>query len=92
VIDGDDNIIVGVSADNEGDPDSIVLIKFDSSGEEIWQKDYTADGQYSNLELGAMVLSGTDIFVAADYDRRRAMRAHGYHGPVDESQCHRWRP
>ena len=67
VIDGDDNIIVGVSADNEGDPDSIVLIKFDSSGEEIWQKDYTADGQYSNLELGAMVLSGTDIFVAADY-------------------------
>jgi outer membrane protein assembly factor BamB len=68
VIDGDDNIIVGVSADNEGDPDSIVLIKFDSSGEEIWQKDYTADGQYSNLELGAMVLSGTDIFVAADYE------------------------
>ena len=67
VIDADDNIIVGVSADNEGDPDSIVLIKFDSSGEEIWQKDYTADGQYSNLELGAMVLSGTDIFVAADY-------------------------
>jgi hypothetical protein len=67
VIDEDDNIIVGVSADNEGDPDSIVLIKFDSSGEEIWQKDYTADGQYSNLELGAMVLSGTDIFVAADY-------------------------
>jgi outer membrane protein assembly factor BamB len=67
VIDGDDNIIVGVSADNEGDPDSIVLIKFDSSGEEIWQKDYTADGQYSFMELGAMVLSGTDIFVAADY-------------------------
>ena len=67
VIDADDNIIVGVSADNEGDPDSIVLIKFDSSGEEIWQKDYTADGQYSWMELGAMVLSGTDIFVAADY-------------------------
>jgi hypothetical protein len=68
VIDGDDNIIVGVSADNGGDPDSIVLIKFDSSGEEIWQKDYTADGQYSWMELGAMVLSGTDIFVAADYE------------------------
>jgi hypothetical protein len=68
VIDGDDNIIVGVTADNEGDPDSIVLIKFDSSGEEIWQKDYTADGQYSWMELGAMVLSGTDIFVAADYE------------------------
>jgi hypothetical protein len=67
VIDADNNIIVGVSADNEGDPDSIVLIKFDSSGGEIWQKDYTADGQYSNMELGAMVLSGTDIFVAADY-------------------------
>jgi hypothetical protein len=67
VIDGDDNIIVGVSADNEGDPDSIVLIKFSSSGGEIWQKDYTADGQYSFMELGAMVLSGTDIFVAADY-------------------------
>jgi hypothetical protein len=67
VIDGDDNIIVGVSADNEGDPDSIVLIKFDSSGEEIWQKDYTVDGQYSWMELGAIVLSGTDIFVAADY-------------------------
>jgi hypothetical protein len=68
VIDGDDNIIVGVSVDNGGDPDSIVLIKFDSSGEEIWQKDYTADGQYSWMELGAMVLSGTDIFVAADYE------------------------
>ena len=68
VIDGDDNIIVGVSADNEGDPDSIVLIKFDSSGEEIWQKDYTADGQYSWMELGAIVLSGTDIFVAAEYE------------------------
>ena len=67
VIDADDNIIVGVSADNDGDPDSIVLIKFDSSGGEIWQKDYTADGQYSCMELGAMVLSGTDIFVAADY-------------------------
>jgi hypothetical protein len=67
VIDGDDNIIVGVSADNEGDPDSIVLIKFDSSGEEIWQKDYTADGQYSWMELGAMVLSGTDIFVTSEY-------------------------
>jgi outer membrane protein assembly factor BamB len=67
VIDADDNIIVGVSADNGDDPDSIVLIKFSSSGGEIWQKDYTADGQYSNMELGAMVLSGTDIFVAADY-------------------------
>jgi hypothetical protein len=67
VIDADDNIIVGVSVDNNG-PDSIALIKFDSSGEEIWQKDYLADGQYSWMELGAMVLSGTDIFVAADYE------------------------
>ena len=67
VIDADDNIIVGVSKDNSG-PDSIVLIKFDSSGGEIWQKDYKADGQYSWMELGAMVLSGTDIFVAADYE------------------------
>ena len=66
-VDSDDNIIVGVSADNTVDPDSIVLIKFDSSGTEIWKKDYVGSGDYSFMELGAIVLSGTDIFITGEY-------------------------
>lgn len=68
-IDADNNIIVAVSADNGSDPDSIVLIKFTGMGSVTWQKNYVASGQYSWMELGAIVLSGTDIFVAGEYEQ-----------------------
>lgn len=65
-VDADDNIIVAASVDRNG-PDSIVLMKLTSSGSVTWQKNYVGSGQYSWIELGAIVLSGTDIFVTGDY-------------------------
>jgi hypothetical protein len=67
-VDADDNIIVAASVDRTG-PDSIVLMKLTSSGSVTWQKNYVGSGQYSFIELGAIVLSGTDIFVTGDYVR-----------------------
>lgn len=67
-VDGDDNIIVAASVDRTG-PDSIVLMKLTSSGSVTWQKNYVGSGQYSWIELGAIVLSGTDIFVTGNYVR-----------------------
>ena len=67
-IDEDNNIIVAVSRDNNG-PDSLALIKFTDAGSVTWQKNYVGAGQYSWTELGAIVLSGTDIFVAGEYEQ-----------------------
>jgi hypothetical protein len=67
-VDGNDDIFVAASVDNDEDPDTIVLIKLTSSGSIVWQRDYLGTGGGSIMEVGAMVLSGTDIFVAGDYD------------------------
>jgi hypothetical protein len=67
-VDSNDDIFIAASVDNDDDPDTIVLIKLTSLGAEVWQKDYLGTGGGSIMEVGAMVLSGTDIFVAGDYD------------------------
>jgi hypothetical protein len=64
-VDSNNDIFIAASVDND---DTIVLIKLTSSGSIVWQKDYLGDGSNSIMEVGAMVLSGTDIFVAGDYD------------------------
>lgn len=67
-IDEDNNIIVAVSKDNDG-PDSLVLIKFTGMGSVTWQKNYVGSGQYSFMEFGAIVLSGSDIFITGEYEQ-----------------------
>ena len=66
-IDADDNIYVAISVDNGEGEDTIVVVKMDSDGAVIWQKDYYG-GVDSFLEVGAMVLSGSNLFVAGYYN------------------------
>jgi len=66
-IDADDNIIVAASVDNGEDSDSIVLIKMNSSGTVLWQKNYQG-GADTFLEVGAIAINGDHVFVSGYYN------------------------
>jgi len=69
-IDSTGNIVVATSVDNGGDPDSIVLLKLDASGNILWQRDYQVaeeDPSQSFQELGSVMCDSTHIYVAGVY-------------------------